>query len=67
MDFSFTVALIKRGYSLDENCPVRDKLLVENGLSYDQRPVRDAIWVEVIGKRPPGGRIADFGLRIVML
>ena len=28
----------------------RDKLLVENGLSNNPRPVRDAIWVEVIGK-----------------
>ena len=26
----------------------RDKLLVENGLFYEPRPVRDAIWVEVI-------------------
>ena len=41
----------KMDISLDENCPVRDKLLVENGLSYDLRPARDAIWVEVIGKR----------------
>ena len=53
--------------SLDENCPVRDKLLVENGLSYDPRPVRDAIWVEVIGKPPPAGRISDFGLTMEQL
>ena len=33
-----------------ERCPVRDKLLVENDLSYEPRPVRDAIWVEVIRK-----------------
>ena len=32
------------------NCPVRDKLLVENSLSYVPRPVKDAIWVEVTRK-----------------
>jgi len=39
----------------------RDKLLVENGLFYKPRPVRDAIWVEVIGKSPSVGREPSLG------
>ena len=38
----------------------RDKLWVENGLSNEPRPARDAIWVEVTGKPPHDIR---FGIR----
>ena len=41
----------KDGY-LIHDCPVSDKLLVENGLPYKTRPVRDAIWVKVIDEPP---------------